>query len=170
MCRCVLKRRGQGKKKIKQIKLRESWYDRVQGTAVSTSKGSRRSSPRELGLAHHAEQMGIQDIRRDQWVSYTEHSVSREMFRPLRLQNEQEMTCQSTYTCALQMDHGSSPSRSPCSINSGQVEKNQKNKLSDLPQDINFAVYKSGEGVQAENRDLQVNGRDFQNREEAHSK
>lgn len=57
--------REQGKKKIKQVKLRENWCDRVQGTAVSTSKGSGRSRPRELVLAHHAEQMGIQDISRD---------------------------------------------------------------------------------------------------------
>lgn len=75
VCSCVLKRREQGKKKIKQVKLRESWCDRAQGTAVSTSKGSGRSSPRELGLAHHAEQMGIQDIRRDEWMSYTGHTV-----------------------------------------------------------------------------------------------
>lgn len=75
VCSCVLKRREQGKKKIKQVKLRESWCDRAQGTAVSTSKGSRRSSPRELGLAHHAEQMGIWDMRRGQRVSYTEHTV-----------------------------------------------------------------------------------------------
>lgn len=75
VCSYVLKRREQGKRKIKQVKLRENWCDRVQGTAVSTPKGSRRSSPREFGLAHHAEQMRIQDIRRDQRVSYTEHTV-----------------------------------------------------------------------------------------------
>jgi len=38
-------------------------------------KGRRRSSPRELGLAHHAEQLGIQDIRRDQHASYTEYTA-----------------------------------------------------------------------------------------------
>lgn len=75
VCSYVLKRREKGKKEIKQVKLRKNWRDMVQGTAVSTSKGSRRSSPWELGLAHHAQQLGIQDIRRNQRVSYTECTV-----------------------------------------------------------------------------------------------
>lgn len=48
--------------------------------------------------------------------------------------------------------------------------RKQKNKLSNLAQDVNFAAYRSEEGVQAEKRNIQMNDRDFQNREETHSK
>lgn len=48
--------------------------------------------------------------------------------------------------------------------------RKQKSKFSNLQWDVNFAAYRSREGVQAEKRDIWVNGRDFQNREETHSK
>ena len=73
----MLRRREQRKKKIKQVKLRENWCDRVRGTAVVSEhqKGAGGVVQGNWGSAHHAEQLGIQDIRGDQHVSYTEYTA-----------------------------------------------------------------------------------------------